>query len=114
MPRVFVIAQDWSLRTGVRAELREMGVEALGMESVADGLRAVAEGTLPDAVVLDSAAAVPAVEEIAALARRFPVLLVASRTEPRPEIPGAAVLWRPVSVGEVIQQVRHLLGGRVA
>ena len=41
MPTVFVIAQDWQLRTSVRAELREQGVEALGMERVDDAAQAI-------------------------------------------------------------------------
>lgn len=30
---VFVIASDWTMRTAVRAELRELGIDALGMDS---------------------------------------------------------------------------------
>lgn len=112
MPTVFVIAQDWPLRAGVRAELREIGIEALGMESVAEAEEAMAGGTLPEAVVLDATtkdAAHPALE---ALARRVPVILVASRMESRPAVQAAAVVWRPVRVGEVVQRVRDALQGR--
>ena len=41
MPVVFVVARDWTLRMGVRAELRELGIEALGMESAEDAGRAL-------------------------------------------------------------------------
>src|ERR1700730_13194111 len=40
MAIVFVIARDWTLRTPVRAELRELGIDALGMESPEDVGRA--------------------------------------------------------------------------
>jgi hypothetical protein len=45
MPVVYVIASDWKMRTAVRAELHEMGVEGLGMDSADDVGRAIASGT---------------------------------------------------------------------
>ena len=114
MPTVFVIAQDWNLRATVRAELREMGVEALGMERADHAACSIAGGTLPDAVVLDASAedaGGPAAEQ---LARRFPMLLVASRTEPAPTWPAARIVWRPVRVSEIVESVRQLLEGRAA
>ncbi len=101
MPTVFVISKDWSLRLAVRSELLHAGVEALGMESVDDLARAVAQGTAPSAVVLDVAG------EGAALS--------ASRVEPAPPLEGAAaVLYRPVRVGEIVARVRQLLEGQAA
>src|SRR5262249_58954692 len=55
MPIVFVISKDWTLRALVRAELRHAGIEALGMESVDDAGRAIAEGHAPSAIGLDAA-----------------------------------------------------------
>ena len=114
MPTVFVIAQDWNLRATVRAELRELGVEALGMERVDDAARSIASSTLPDAVVLDASAEDAGSPAATQLARRFPVLLVASRTEPAPTLPAARIVWRPVRVGEIVECVRQLLEGRAA
>jgi len=114
MPTVFVIAKDWTLRAGVRAELREMGVEALGMETPDDAAQAIAGGTMPDAVVLDTATEDAAAPTVSQIARRVPLVLVASRTTPLPELPAARVLWRPVRVGEVAASVRQLLEGRAA
>lgn len=112
MPTVFVIARDWTLRGAVRAELRERGVEALGLEAAEDATKTIAAGTLPDAIILDSAAArTPAAAQ---LSRRFSVLLVASRTEPVPELGTVAVLWRPVQVNEIVEHVTQLLKGRAA
>jgi hypothetical protein len=110
---VFVIARDWMLRAGVRAELRERGIEALGMESPDDAAKALAEGQVPAAVVLEGAAseAQPALEN---LARRVPVIVVASRIEPV-ALPSAAVtLHRPVRVQDVVEQVLRVLQGTPA
>lgn len=112
MPTVFVIGKDWMLRAGVRAELRELGIEALGMETLADAQAALAAGTLPSAVVLEADAADPT---LAQLARRAPLLVVASRTVETPAIAAAAaVLYRPVRVGEVVARVKQLLEGQAA
>ena len=115
MPTVFIIAQDWMLRAGVRAELRELGVEALGMESADDAGRALARGTMPDAVVLDAEAAAAVPQALAALARQVPMLVIASHAVDAPQMASAAaVLYRPVSVGEVVARVRQLLEGQPA
>ncbi len=115
MPIVFVIGKDWTLRAGVRAELREMGVEALGMESVDDAARAIAGGIAPSAVVLEATTGDAASPAMSLLAKRVPLLVVASRTEPTTAIEGAAaVLYRPVRVGEVVARVQRLLQGHAA
>jgi len=112
MPTVFVIAKDWNLRGAVRAELLERGVEALGMETTDDAAKASTAGTLPNVIVLDSACAnMPAAVH---LARRFPVLLVASRTETLPQFGAVSVLWRPVAIHEIVECISQLLKGRAA
>ncbi len=122
MPTVFVISADWTLRTTVRAELLHAGVEALGMESADDAARLIARGTAPSAVVTDAAAVNATPVSRAALgnlARHVPVIVVASR----PGIAGeagapleraAAVLYRPVRVGEIVARVQQLLAGQAA
>lgn len=113
MPTVFVIGQDWTLRANVRAELREQGVEALGMESLDDAAQAVAKGTIPAAIVLDSTGEGDVSPALVNLAQRIPVILVASRATAAPSPEGiAAVLWRPVRVGEVVEQTLKLLKGQ--
>jgi len=115
MPVVFVIGEDWNFRATVRAELREQGVEALGMETVDDGAKVLAGGTVPAAVVLDASARDVRSPAVALLAKRVPVLLVASRTQPAPEWKeAAAVLWRPVRVGDVVARLKQLLEGHAA
>ena len=111
MPVVFVIARDWKLRAAVRADLRELGIEALGMETPDDAGRAIAAGHMPSAVVLEAAALVADDPAIRKLVRARPHDSVASRTETIPLPPAAAVFYRPVRIGEIVARVRELLGG---
>lgn len=115
MPIVFVIGEDWHLRANVRAELREHGIEALGMESLEEAERTLAHGTIRAAVVFDAGTADASSPVLASMAQRVPLILVASRTSatPTPES-AAAVLWRPVLVGDVVEKVKELLKGRAA
>jgi DNA-binding NarL/FixJ family response regulator len=118
MPTVFVISQDWTLRAGVRAELRERGVEALGMESCDQAAQALAAGAAPGAVVLDAGEGFPGdatASALARLARMAPLVAVVSRATPPPDLPKEArILQRPVRVEEVVQFVLSLLAGQVA
>lgn len=114
MLTVFVITRDWLLRAGVRAELREKGIEALGMETIEDAGQAIAAGTSPTVVILEGGGIEGTSREAAGqLARRVPTIIVASRSEPI-QIEGAAVLYRPVRVGDVVARVIELLQGRPA
>lgn len=112
MPIVFVIAEDWKLRTGVRAELRERGIAALGMETADYAGRALASDEIPAVVVLDAnakAATEPAIQE---LIERVPTILVASRTEAAPQFRGAKIFYRPVRISEIVEAVMQFLGQR--
>jgi DNA-binding response OmpR family regulator len=113
MPTVFVIGEDWTLRSLVRAELRERGVEALGMESPDEAARAVATGTVPSAVVLDATPLGGEALALEFLSRSVPVLLVTSPGVPVPSW-AAAVLSKPVHVGEIVASVENLLKGLAA
>jgi DNA-binding response OmpR family regulator len=109
MPVVFIIAEEWMLRAGIRAELREQGIEAMGMESAADIGNALASGERPAAIVLEAeakAAEDPAVRQLAA---RVPTILIASKTRAAPEISATKVLFRPVRIGEIVAAVLELL-----
>lgn len=108
MPVVFVIARDWTLRTSVRAELREAGIEALGMESADDAGKALASGQLPSAVVLEAIAGLADDPRIASLVERVPAILIASRAERVALPPVAAVLYRPVRIGDIVAKVKDL------
>lgn len=123
MPSVFVLAHDWTLRTAVRAELRERGIEALGMDSAEDAGRVIAGGQTPSALVLEGAAEFVANPAIRNLMSRVPTVLIASRTEKIPPPSGdfgetateskgqfrGVLLYRPVQVGEIVARVLDLL-----
>lgn len=110
MPVVFVIAEDWTLRAGVRAELRERGIEALGMESADDAGAALAANEMPAAVVLDMGARAAADPAIQKLAERAPTILIASRTEAATHLKAAKIYYRPVRIAEIVDAVIELLG----
>ena len=120
MAIVFVIARDWTQRTVVRAELRELGIEALGMESAEDVGRALAAGQMPAAVVLEGTAEIAGDPAVQKLIERVPTLLIASRTETLPQLLSrpedaaggprfAAIFYRPVRIAEIVARVRELL-----
>lgn len=109
MPLVFIIARDWTLRAALRAELRERGIEALGMDSAEDAGRIFAEGQMPAVVVLEATAEFAGDPAIQTLVKRVPTMLIASRTESLPLPPAAAVFYRPVSIGEIVTRVLELL-----
>lgn len=109
MPVVFVIARDWILRAGVRAEFLENGVHALGMDSPDDVGRILASGQMPAVVVLAATAGLAGDPRIADLVARVPTILIASRAESIALPPAAAVLYRPVRIGEIVAKARDLL-----
>jgi len=109
MPIVFVIARDWTLRTSVRAELRERGIDALGMESGDEAGRFIAAGQMPAVVVMEAIPEVAANPAIQQLVGRVPTIVIASRTETVPLPPVDTVLYRPVRIGEIIVRVEELL-----
>jgi hypothetical protein len=109
MPVVFIIARDWTLRASLRAELRERGIDALGMDCTEDAGRALAEGQMPAVVVLEATTEFAGDLAIQSLVKRVPTVLIVSRTETVPLPPAAAVFYRPVSIGEIVGRVLELL-----
>ena len=107
MPVVFVIAPDWKLRAMVRAELRERGIDALGMSNAAEAGAYIASGTVPSAVVLEASDSVEAGLE--SLARRVPFVVVASRVQAQLWPRAARLLRRPVRIGEIVEAVIAVL-----
>ncbi len=110
MPVVFVIATEWKLRAAVRAELRERGIDALGLDLAEDVGRALASGTMPAVVVLEANAGLADDPAIGDLVTRVPTVLVASRVETVALPRVAAVFYRPVRIGEIVGKVSELLG----
>ena len=109
MPVVFIIARDWTLRTAIRAQLRELGIKALGMESTDDLGREIAGAEMPSAILLEGIRELAANPAIKKLVERVPTVLIASRTE-TVDLPAVAVvLYRPVRIGEIAQSIQDLL-----
>ena len=109
MPIVFIIAPDWTLRTALRAELRESGIDALGMDSPNDVAYARASAQIPNVVVVEATPELLADLRIQSLLRRVPAILIASRILNVPIPPTAAVLYRPVRIADLVASVNELL-----
>lgn len=111
MPVVFIVSGEWGLRGAVRAELREAGMEALGMETVADMARTIAGGVDPSLVVLDGAQLhnPETRRALQNLSSRLPLLVIDSRLTPAPPLPGAQTILRPVQVKEIVARVLAML-----
>ncbi len=109
MPTVFIIAPDWTLRAGLRAELREHGIDARGMESADEAGRAIASGLIPSVVVLEAVSEIASHPAIESLIERVPAILIASRSETVPLPPVQTVLYRPVRIGEIAARVGELI-----
>ncbi len=107
MQIVFVVSSDWKLRTAVRAELRETGVDALGLETADDVGKALARGVAPSVVVIDGAELENSStrEALANLAQHVAVIVVDSRVTPAPELIGAERLQRPLRVQDIVARV---------
>jgi DNA-binding response OmpR family regulator len=109
MPTVFIIARDWSLRAGLRAELREHSIDARGMESADQAGRAIGSGQIPAVIVLEAVPEITSHPAIHTLVERVPAILIASRTATVPLPPVDTVLYRPVRIGEIAARVGELL-----
>lgn len=111
MPVVFIVSADWDLRGAVRAELREAGIEALGLEIVEDMTRIIASGVAPSLVVLDgeqlqNSQTRQALEN---LSSRVPSVVIDSPLNPAPPLPGAATMLRPVQIKEILERILAIL-----
>src|SRR5207253_1496153 len=111
MPVVFIVSGEWDLRGAVRAELREAGIEALGLETVDDMAQMIAGGIAPALLVLDGEQlrGPEARHALKNLSSRLPVLVVDSRLSPAPPLPGAKTILRPVQVKEIVARVLEML-----
>jgi DNA-binding response OmpR family regulator len=108
MPTVFVIARDWMLRAGVRAELREQAIDALGMDSVDQAGQALASGEMPTALVIEAVPEIVSDPALEPLMKRVPTVLIASRTLVAP-LPVDTVLYRPIRIAEIVRRVTELV-----
>lgn len=108
MPVCFVIAPDWKLRASLRAELRERGIDALGIETADDAGHLIAQGQVPFAAVIEARSELVGDPAIQKLIERVPAILIASRTESVPLPAVDTVLYRPVRIQEIVVRVDQL------
>jgi DNA-binding response OmpR family regulator len=112
MATVFVISPDWMLRAGLRAELREQGIETLGFATVGDAAQAVDAEHPPSVIAVEAAEYPTAARWRAGLQGHAPILVVASALESVPDLENAdRLLMRPVRIGDVAAQIKNLLKG---
>jgi hypothetical protein len=79
------------------------------MDSLDDAGRTLASNQMPAAIVLEGTAELIGNSAIQNLVNWVPTILIASRTETVPLPPVAAVLYRPVRIGDIVAEVREFL-----
>jgi len=105
---IWIIDADQWPRAMLRAELIERGFDAVGYETVRDAIDSLPERT-PAAIVVDlRGQPIPVVERLLGIG--VPVVLVGGAVELNdlPKREWAAVLRRPVSLGEIADRVTAL------
>lgn len=110
MKTILVVGRDWKFRALLRAQLREEGFDALGFETLSDAIEELNRTAPPPSVVVfdTTDAAAPEKAQLAGLAERVPVLVLASAQEPL-EAAGWRVLRRPVQLSDVMAEVKALV-----
>lgn len=108
---MFIVSGDWDLRGAARAELREAGIEALGLETVEDMARVIAGGISPSLVIIDGAQLHNSEMRRALenLSSRVPFLVIDSRLDPAPPLLGATTMLRPVQIREIVARILAML-----
>ncbi len=106
MKTLLVVGRDWKFRALLRAQLREEGYDALGFETLQD---AESEAIGAAALIFDTSEASPTDWQpvLQRLAIQLPVVIVAGGRE-EVNVPGAKLLRRPLSLGDIIKVVREL------
>lgn len=107
---VWIIGAEQWPRALLRAELVERGFDAVGWTTVRDAVESLPE-RFPNAIVVDlRGQPLPLVERLPTLG--VPVLIVASMPEINdlPDGDWAAVMRRPVSIGEIADRVAGAVG----
>ena len=118
MAQVLLAGRDWKTRALLRAQLIEEGLEVRAFESVAEAIEAATEKGAPPLLIADLAESSNPADEVSKLAGwsgRLPILIIASRSviDAR-DLEGRgfeAVLFRPVDVGELVEQIKRRVKG---
>ena len=117
MAQVFLASKDWQARALLRAQLIEEGVSVEAYETVEEALAQLElDSVLPALLIADlSASDHPSadVERLTTWAKRLPIWIIASHTS---SVSGGlggrgfeTLLFRPVDMGELLQQIKQRL-----
>ena len=120
MAQVFLAGKDWQARALLRAQLLEDGVSVEAFETVRDALAQLEFYTVrPALLVADvSASDRPSadVDLLASWATHIAIWIIASHTS---SVTGGLdgrgferILFRPVDLGKLAEQIRQQLGGK--
>ena len=119
MAQILLVGEDWKTRALLRAQLIEEGLDVEAQESVGAALRDSEDpALLPLLLVADvSASGDPAraLDQLARWSKRIPVWVVASRSViDEKDLQGRgfeAVLFRPVDLGHLVEQIKRRVAG---
>jgi len=117
MAQVFLASKDWQARALLRAQLIEEGVEVEAFETVQEAVAQLElHSVLPGLLIADIFASdhpSADVEGLATWARRIPIWIIASHTS---GVKGGLegrdfdmLLYRPVDMGKLVEQIRQRL-----
>lgn len=117
MTQVFLVGKDWKARALLRAQLIEEGLEVEAYETVTTALESVeVREILPALLIADlSSSDDPSaeVEQLASWTKQIPVWIIASRNLiVDKSLKGCGfevILFRPVDVGELVEQIKQRL-----
>jgi CheY-like chemotaxis protein len=115
--QVFLAGKDWQARALLRAQLIEEGVSVEAYETVEEALAQLElYPLLPKLLIADITASDHPSADVECLtiwARRIPIWIIASHTSSlKGGLEGRGfetLLFRPVDVGKLLQQIRHRL-----
>jgi DNA-binding response OmpR family regulator len=102
---IWIINSDHWPRALLRGELIEHGFDAVGFETLSDAFDALVTRA-PDVIVVDVHGQ-PTPQTVNLLRIGVPVIVIAGATEMQdlPDVDWAAVLRRPISIGEIVDVV---------
>jgi DNA-binding response OmpR family regulator len=102
---IWIINSDHRARALLRGELMEHGFDAVGFETVSDASNALVTRP-PDVIVVDVHGQ-PIPQTVNLLRIGVPVIVIVGATEIQdlPDVDWAAVLRRPIAIGEIVDVV---------
>ncbi|HLW79235.1 MAG TPA: hypothetical protein VKU44_06510 [Terriglobia bacterium] len=117
---VLLAGRDWKTRALLRAQLIEEGVEVRAFESAAEAIEAAQKETGPAPLLIadltESADPTAEIRQLGSWSARLPIWIIARRSgSGAPDLEGRgfeAVLFRPIDVGELVEQIKRRVKGQ--